>query len=114
MVQFRSPPKTHPLCEFDIGCAFCRFSWVRPHSHGLALPCVANPFSLLSGLFCMYEVLSTMSVLMAPITPFFSEYTYRHLRECHPDKDNENVAEDAKGRASSVHMLMMPEVDESR
>lgn len=63
----------------------------------------------------MYEVLSTMSVLMAPITPFFSEYTYRHLRECHPDKDGGNdVAEDAPGRASSVHMLMMPEVDESR
>lgn len=62
----------------------------------------------------MYEVLSTMSVLMAPITPFFSEYTYRHLRECHPNKDNKNVAEDAVGRANSVHMLMMPEVDEAR
>ncbi|CBJ31410.1 Isoleucyl-tRNA Synthetase [Ectocarpus siliculosus] len=71
--------------------------------------------SATAGLFCMYEVLSTMSVLMAPITPFFSEYTYRHLRECHPDKDGgKDVAEDAPGRASSVHMLMMPEVDESR
>eukprot|EP00903_Cladosiphon_okamuranus_P006585 g6433.t1 len=67
-----------------------------------------------SGLYCMYEVLSTMSVLMAPITPFFSEYSYRHLRECHPNKDNMDVPEDAPGRASSVHMLMMPEVDESR
>lgn len=62
----------------------------------------------------MYEVLTTMSVLMAPITPFFSEYTYRHLRQCHPDKDNADVAEDAPGRATSVHMLMMPPVDESR
>lgn len=62
----------------------------------------------------MYEVLSTMSILMAPITPFFSEYTYRHLRECHPNKGDDSVAEDAMGRASSVHMLMMPEVDESR
>lgn len=62
----------------------------------------------------MYEILSTMSVLMAPITPFFSEYTYRHLRECHPNKEKKDVAEDAPGRASSVHMLMMPEVDESR
>lgn len=62
----------------------------------------------------MYEVLTTMSILMAPITPFFSEYTYLHLRECHPNKDSEDVAEDAMGRANSVHMLMMPEVDESR
>ncbi|CAM9890026.1 unnamed protein product [Pylaiella littoralis] len=67
-----------------------------------------------AGLYCMYEVLSTMSVLMAPITPFFSEYTYQHLRECHPNKGSEDVAEDAVGRASSVHMLMMPDVDESR
>lgn len=77
-------------------------------------PYVRNVFLLCAGLYCMYEVLSTMSILMAPITPFFSEYTYRHLRECHPDKDRTGVAEDAPGRASSVHMLMMPEVDESR
>ena len=62
----------------------------------------------------MYEVLLTMSILMAPITPFFSEYTYRHLRECHPDKGNEDAKEDAVGRATSVHMVMMPEVDSSR
>lgn len=62
----------------------------------------------------MYEILSTMSVLMAPITPFFSEYTYQHLRDCHPNRDNNDVAEDAIGRAKSVHMLMMPDVDESR
>lgn len=62
----------------------------------------------------MYEVLTTMSVLMAPITPFFSEYTYSRLRECHPNKDNTSVAEDAPGRASSVHMLMIPPTDESK
>lgn len=62
----------------------------------------------------MYEVLTTMSVLMAPFTPFFSEYTYLSLRKCHSNVENENVAEDAFGRASSVHMLMIPPVDESR
>lgn len=62
----------------------------------------------------MYEVLTTMAVLMAPITPFFSEYTYLSLRRCHPDKDNEAVAVDAMGRALSVHMLMIPPVDEAR
>lgn len=55
-----------------------------------------------------------MSVLMAPITPFFSEYTYLRLRECHPNKEDASVAEDAPGRASSVHMLMIPPIDESR
>lgn len=62
----------------------------------------------------MYEVLTTMSVLMAPFTPFFSEYTYLSLRKCHPNRENTSVAEDAFGRASSVHMLMIPPVDESR
>ena len=66
------------------------------------------------GLYCMYEVLATMSVLMAPITPFFSEYTYTKLRECHPSKDDSSLPEDAPGRATSVHMLMIPPIDESR
>ncbi|CAM9142618.1 unnamed protein product [Choristocarpus tenellus] len=66
------------------------------------------------GLQCLYEVLVTMSVLMAPLTPFFTEFTYKHLRKCHPDCNNPNVAEDAMGRAESVHMLMMPAIDESR
>lgn len=62
----------------------------------------------------MYEILTTMAVLMAPITPFFSEYTYQSLRLCHPNKDDASVPEDAVGRATSVHMLMIPSVDVSR
>eukprot|EP00188_Purpureofilum_apyrenoidigerum_P000327 Plantae.Rhodophyta-Purpureofilum_apyrenoidigerum.ctg11373.p1 GENE.Plantae.Rhodophyta-Purpureofilum_apyrenoidigerum.ctg11373~~Plantae.Rhodophyta-Purpureofilum_apyrenoidigerum.ctg11373.p1 ORF type:complete len:562 (-),score=111.21 Plantae.Rhodophyta-Purpureofilum_apyrenoidigerum.ctg11373:245-1903(-) len=46
------------------------------------------------------DVLLTLSRLMAPFAPFFSEYTYQNLKQFAPD--------DLK--AESVHFLMMPEL----
>ena len=62
----------------------------------------------------MYEVLLTMACLMAPLTPFFTEYMYQHLRTFHPDFANADAAENAMGRAASVHFLSIPPYDESK
>ncbi|CAM9647794.1 unnamed protein product, partial [Discosporangium mesarthrocarpum] len=88
--------------------------YVRLNRNRLKGASAEGPDSARVGLHCLYEVLVTMSVLMAPLTPFFTEYTYQHLRKCHPNYNNPDVAEDAMGRADSVHMLMLPAIDESR
>ncbi len=62
----------------------------------------------------LYEVLLYLSILMAPFTPFFTEWMYQRLRLMHPDLQNEAVAVDAIGRAESVHYCQIPEVDTSR
>ncbi len=69
----------------------------------------------LLGLNVLYEVLSTMSVIMAPFTPFFTEYLYQHLRKLHPAYGNTDPALplDSFGKADSVHFLMLPVADES-
>ena len=68
------------------------------------------------GLNVLFEVLSTMSVVMAPFTPYFSEYTYQYLRRVCPLYGNtdSSIPMDAIGKADSVHYLMLPVVDESR
>lgn len=71
----------------------------------------------LLGLNVLYEVLTTMSVIMSPFTPFFTEYLYQHLRKLHPaygSTDDAAVPVDSFGRADSVHFLMLPVPDESR
>jgi isoleucyl-tRNA synthetase len=70
----------------------------------------------LLGLNVLFEVLSTMSQIMAPFTPFFSEYLYLHLRKLHPHYGSTDpaVAVDSFGRSDSVHYLMLPVPDESR
>jgi len=66
------------------------------------------------GLTCLYEVLLVMSQLMAPFSPFFSEYVYQSLRKIHPNykKRNESGSELGKsselGAAQSVHYLKLP------
>ena len=55
----------------------------------------------------------SLSRVMAPFTPFFTENLYQGLRTLHPDVNNAAAAEDAVGRALSVHYLSIPEVDES-
>ncbi|KAJ0396637.1 hypothetical protein ATCC90586_002025 [Pythium insidiosum] len=67
-------------------------------------------------LSALYEVLYTLCKLMAPFTPFFSEYMYQFLRQFHPNVVNQvsGLAEDADGVARSVHFLMVPDFDASR
>lgn len=68
----------------------------------------------LLGLNVLFEVLWTVTVLMAPVTPFLSEYFYQHLRKLHANFGKSDVPADAAGRADSVHFLMLPAVDPAR
>jgi isoleucyl-tRNA synthetase len=56
----------------------------------------------------LYEVLVTLSKLMAPFTPFIAEEIYRNLMNCHSGLDPES-----KDVPESVHLAEWPEVDES-
>lgn len=47
----------------------------------------------------LYEVLMTMVRLMAPVTPFLTEYMYQHLRNFHPGRNSTAEPETAVGRA---------------
>ena len=64
-----------------------------------------GPEALAASLNGMYEVLMAMCGLMAPLTPFFTEFIYQHLRVYHPDYTNADAAEDAVGRAVSAAAL---------
>ncbi|CAE7497359.1 ileS, partial [Symbiodinium microadriaticum] len=68
------------------------------------------------GLNVLYEVMLTVTQIMAPFTPFFSEYLYQHLRKYHPNYHNpdESIAIDAVGKGPTVHCLSLPALDESR
>eukprot|EP00753_Platysulcus_tardus_P021997 PLAT9190.2.p1 GENE.PLAT9190.2~~PLAT9190.2.p1 ORF type:complete len:1240 (-),score=809.65 PLAT9190.2:93-3773(-) len=68
----------------------------------------------LRALSAFYQALLSLTVLMAPFTPFFTEFLYQHLRSLHPAVNDESAAEDAVGRAASVHYVMLPEPDESK
>ncbi|CAM9142051.1 unnamed protein product [Phaeothamnion confervicola] len=87
-----------------------------------------------TGLCCLYEVLLTMAVMMAPFTPFFAEFLYQRLRPLHPAYGGDGAkvdaagaeaangapaasaagALDALGSAASVHYLMLPRFDPAR
>eukprot|EP01132_Coremiostelium_polycephalum_P004567 gene4567-5691_t len=54
---------------------------------------------ILFSLDTLYQVLMTLSVVMAPFTPFFSEHTYQNLKKLLP-KDQQ---------MDSVHYIMYPE-----
>lgn len=68
------------------------------------------------GLNVLYEVMITLTVIMTPFTPFFTEYLYQHLRKLHPLYGNtdSSVPEDTLGKSASVHFLMLPNVDASK
>jgi isoleucyl-tRNA synthetase len=51
----------------------------------------------------LYEVLHTLSRVMAPFAPFLSETTYQNLAPVHP-----------KGHKDSVHLEQFPDVDTAR
>ncbi|NTW13499.1 MAG: isoleucine--tRNA ligase [Candidatus Moranbacteria bacterium] len=57
----------------------------------------------------LYEVLVTLSKLMAPFTPFISEEIYLNLMNCHSGLDPES-----KDVPGSVHLAEWPETDEGK
>ncbi len=66
-----------------------------------------------AALSCMFEVLVTSSILMAPLTPFFSEFLYQRLLPIlKRSADPSNL--EAPGTAKSVHHIMLPHPDPSR
>jgi isoleucyl-tRNA synthetase len=77
--------------------------------------CAENAEAVL-GLHVLYEVLLSMTLIMSPFTPFFTEYLYKHLRKLCPLYGNTDpaVPVDALGKADSVHYLMLPVVEETR
>jgi isoleucyl-tRNA synthetase len=72
-----------------------------------------------TGLQVLYDVLLDVTIIMAPFTPFISEYFYQHLRKL---QDSYNDAENGGGKSNpvmpgkshSVHFLRLPAYDESR
>eukprot|EP01038_Epipyxis_sp_PR26KG_P005823 gene5823-8029_t len=68
------------------------------------------------GLNVLYEVLTVMTLIMAPFTPFFTEYLYQHMRKLHPNykSTDPSVPLDSMGKADSVHYLMLPTEDTAR
>lgn len=66
------------------------------------------------GLSTLYDVLLNMTVLMAPFTPFLTEFLYQQLRRLHPNFNKPGLAPDALGAAESVHYLQLPAYDKDR
>lgn len=72
-----------------------------------------------TGLQVLYDVLLKMTVLMAPFTPFITEYLYQHLRKLQPsysEADNGRGSQNPvmPGKSDSVHFLPVPKYDPSR
>jgi isoleucyl-tRNA synthetase len=72
-----------------------------------------------AGLQVLYDVLLDVTVIMAPFTPFITEFFYQHLRKLHPafaQASNGGGASNpvASGKSDSVHFLRLPEYDETR
>jgi isoleucyl-tRNA synthetase len=57
----------------------------------------------------LYEVLKTLTLIMTPFTPFFTEYLYQNLRKFDSNYNHAAAAEDIYGKAESVHYLMVPQ-----
>jgi isoleucyl-tRNA synthetase len=65
-------------------------------------------------LSCLYCVLLQMAQLMAPFTPFFTEWMYVRMRKIHPNFNaGDSVAVDTIGKAESIHFTILPEYDPS-
>lgn len=72
-----------------------------------------------TGLQVLYDVLLDVTVLMAPFTPFITEYFYQHLRKLQPSyaeaADGGGASNPVKpGKSDSVHFLTLPAYDEGR
>lgn len=72
-----------------------------------------------TGLQVLYNVLLDVTILMAPFTPFITEYFYQHLRKLQPSyseaANGGGSSNPVKpGKSDSVHFLNLPAYDESR
>lgn len=72
-----------------------------------------------TGLQVLYDVLLDVTVIMAPFTPFITEFFYQHLRKLQPSfKDAANgggkTNPPMRGKSDSVHFLQLPPYDGSR
>jgi len=72
-----------------------------------------------TGLQVLYNVLLDVTILMAPFTPFITEYFYQHLRKMQPSYAEAKNGGGASnpvmpGKSDSVHFLNLPTYDESR
>jgi len=73
-----------------------------------------------TGLQVLYDVLLDVTVIMAPFTPFITEFFYQHLRKFQPSYELAATDNGGKsnpvmpGKSDSVHFLRLPQYDESR
>merc|ERR1711957_15251 len=59
-----------------------------------------------AALCTLYDVLLNVSILLAPLTPFITEFLYQNLSRALPD--------DSLLKAKSIHFVLIPEADKSR
>lgn len=72
-----------------------------------------------TGLQVLYDVLLDVTIIMAPFTPFITEYFYQHLRKLHPsypEAANGGGTSNpvSPGKSDSVHFLRLPTYDATR
>ena len=72
-----------------------------------------------TGLQVLYDVLLNMTTIMAPFTPFITEYFYQHLRKMQPsyvEAENGGGAQNPvkPGKSDSIHYINLPAFDTSR
>ena len=71
------------------------------------------------GLQVLYDVLLDVTRIMAPFTPFITEFFYQHLRKLQPsyrlaDNGGGSTNPALPGKSDSVHYLSLPAFDHSR
>jgi isoleucyl-tRNA synthetase len=62
----------------------------------------------ITSLNVMFEILLTMSVLMAPFTPYLAEYFYQNLRKVLPPETADISKDDYHINVDSIHYLPIP------
>lgn len=72
-----------------------------------------------TGLQVLFDVLLNVTIIMAPFTPFITEFFYQHLRKLHPSYAEAGNGGGTSnpvmpGKSDSVHFLRLPTYDESR
>mmetsp|Transcript_47926 Transcript_47926/g.70957 ORF Transcript_47926/g.70957 Transcript_47926/m.70957 type:complete len:1172 (+) Transcript_47926:169-3684(+) len=72
-----------------------------------------------TGLQVLYDILLDVTIIMAPFTPFITEYLYQHLRKLQPSYNDAGNGGGISnpilpGKSDSVHFLRLPSYDESR
>jgi len=71
------------------------------------------------GLQVLYDVLLDVTRIMAPFTPFITEFFYQHLRKLQPSYSLSHSGGGSSnpiypGKSDSIHFLSLPTFDESR